>query len=76
MGLLDNLNPNRPYQPCKVGVILSNLNEEDAGILFTALTDGRWTAFALARALKERGISITPDTLRDHMRGTCRCSKI
>ena len=76
MGLLTNLTPNGQYRPCKVGRIILELEPDDREILNTALTDGRWTAFKLAHALRDRGITITPDTIRAHMRATCTCSKI
>lgn len=76
MGLLDGLEPIKNIEPCKVGRILIELEPGDAQILIQALEDPRWTARALTNALAGRGISIARDTLDNHMKRTCRCSKI
>jgi len=76
MGLLQGLNPVKPIEPCKVGRTIIELDSDDAQILLDALTDSRWTARALSKALSERGITLAKDTIDSHMKKVCRCSKI
>lgn len=76
MGMLDGLTPHRDIQPCKTGQLLLTLETSDATILADALTNGLWTAHGLAKALRSRGITMSPDTLRAHMQKACRCSKV
>lgn len=75
MGMLDDLTPHRDIQPCKVGQTLLTLENSDATILQDALTNGLWSAHGLAKALRGRGLTIAPDTIRAHMQKACRCSK-
>lgn len=76
MGILDGLEPIRNIEPCKVGRIIIELEPSDAQILIAALEDPKWTSRALTNALATRGLSIARDTLENHMKRTCRCSKI
>lgn len=75
MGMLDGLTPHKDIQPCKVGQMLLELETSDATILQDALTNGLWSAHGLSKALRTRGIAMSPDTLRAHMQKACRCSK-
>jgi len=75
MGILEGLNPERNIEPCKVGRIVLNLETTDADILTEAIENPKWTARALSKALTERGVAISRDTLDTHMRKACRCSK-
>lgn len=76
MSLLANLQPAKP-QPCKMGRILNTLEPEDRAILEIALSDfATWTGAGLTKALNERGIEVTRETLHAHRLGRCSCSKI
>lgn len=75
MGKLADLTPEIKVEPCKAGRLLIELDKEDADILAAAYDDTRWTPFSLAKALQERGIRITADTIRFHVRKSCRCSR-
>ena len=76
MGILDGLTPVTQLEPCKVGRIIIELEPGDAKVMVDAMQDERWTPTGLANALTARGIQVTPDTLRSHMKRTCRCSRI
>ena len=76
MGLLDGLTPTKDIQPCKVGRTIIELEPSDAEVLINALEDPRWTSRGLSRALADRGIGLSKDTVEAHMKKTCRCSKI
>jgi hypothetical protein len=76
MSLLTGLSPN-PGKPCRVGILLLELNETDSTILAGALRDGEtWSPRALAKALGERGITLSKDTIVSHRTGVCKCSRI
>ena len=75
MGKLTGLTPIKTAIPCKIGQILNDLDNDDKKIFEEALTDERWTARALAKALTARGIPIATDTVRAHINKVCRCSR-
>jgi len=75
MGKLIGLNPDKPIEPCKVGRLLLELDEDDAQVLIDAMANPKWTSRALAKALTERGVNITGDTLKTHTTKACRCSR-
>lgn len=76
MSLLSGLSPN-PGKPCRVGLLLLELNEVDSVILADALRDyDTWSPRALAKALGERGITLSKDTIVSHRTGVCKCSRI
>jgi len=76
MGILTGLTNIKPLEPCKVGRTLLDLDEDDRAILTKALEDPKWSGHALSNALRPRGIILAADTIRQHMQGACRCSKI
>jgi hypothetical protein len=76
MGLLDGLSPVKQLEPCKVGRTIIELEPSDAQVLIAALEDPRWAPRGLSKALSSRGVNIAPDTLQNHMKKMCRCSKI
>lgn len=72
--MLEGLNPPlKPITTCKVKLIASELSEKDRLILYQAIKDHRWSAKALALALKERGVYISDTTLLRHRRKECNC---
>jgi hypothetical protein len=75
MGKLAGLNPDKPVEPCKVGRLLLELDSDDAQVLLEAMSNPKWTSRALAKALSERGVTITGDTLKSHTVKACRCSR-
>jgi len=76
MGILDNLTPEKPLEPCRAIQAALDLEPKDAQTLLEALTDPRWTASGLSNALRARGVTLAADTIRSHTRKLCRCSKI
>lgn len=76
MGILDNLTPEKPLEPCRAIQAALELDPEDARTLLDALNDSRWTPSGLSNALRARGVTLAADTIRSHVRKLCRCSKI
>ena len=52
------------------------LEPSDAQVLIAALEDSRWAPRGLSKALSSRGVNLAPDTIQNHMKKMCRCSKI
>lgn len=76
MSLLAGLKPAGPVA-CKMGRIITELEPADRAILEQALGDfNTWTGAGLTKALNERGIAVTRETLHAHRLGRCSCSKI
>lgn len=75
--MLENLEPPEQSRSCRIGSILSHLDESDRTILTDALNDqARWSSHALMVALKERGLQVSIHPIINHRRGICKCSKI
>lgn len=74
--MLENLQPPAKYKPCKIARIIDTLKPEDQVILQEALADKtKWSNYALAGALQERGLEFTTETLRAHRINICSCSR-
>lgn len=71
--MLENLTPMPRDRRCKVTRIMEQLSEADREILKAAFTDPQWNMTSLSKALRSKGISVVPDTLRSHQRGSCAC---
>ena len=69
------LNNTRTRQDlCKVSTTLLELSETDFAILTEAINDHiGWPAFGLERALSERGVILSDDTIRKHRKKICCC---
>jgi hypothetical protein len=76
MGILDDLTPKKPVEPCRAIQAALELEPNDARILLDAYQDERWSPTGLSNALRARGVTIAADTIRVHKRNQCRCSKI
>lgn len=76
MGILDDLTPDKPLEPCRAIQAALELDADDARILLDAYQNERWSATGLSNALRARGLTIAADTIRLHKRNQCRCSKI
>ena len=77
MGLLDELTPAKAVTACKIRTIESELAEADSKIFTAAIVGVEiWKAEPLSKALKQRGISVSPGTIKLHRQGACSCSKI
>jgi len=75
--MLEGLTPPPSSRSCRVGHLLSELDEADQVILKDALEDQvRWSSNALMYALKERGVSISIHPIINHRRNLCKCLKI
>ena len=74
--MLEGLKPGPDSKSCRIGTILSDLEETDRNILKDALADtGRWTSHGLMVALKQRGIHVSIHPIINHRRGICKCSR-
>lgn len=76
MGVLDGLQPANKIPPCRVSVILDELEKSDRAILEAALVDKNWSAYGLCRALRQRGIRLDDEPIKRHRSGACSCSKV
>ena len=63
--------PNTGY--CKVADIAESLEPDDRKVLLAATSDLTWPAKALARQLRERGITVSDTTILRHRRRECPC---
>ena len=63
--------PNNGY--CKVADIAESLEPDDRKVLLAATSDLTWPAKALARQLRERGITVSDTTILRHRRRECPC---
>lgn len=66
--------PERSTTFCKVSFTAEQLEPSDKEILLTAVDSQEWSAKALSKALKERGIQISDTTLLRHRQRHCSCS--
>jgi len=73
--LLHDLNDPKPTEPCRAITLALELEADDARILLDAYDNPRWTATALSKALRARGITLGKDTIRAHREKTCKCLK-
>jgi uroporphyrinogen-III synthase len=71
--LLENFQPPKQIQPCKIRQILDTLEKKDQEILLAALSNPEWASKALARELTARGIKISETPIYRHRRKECPC---
>jgi hypothetical protein len=72
--MLENLTPPVSVLPCKVRTILGNLESTDRDILISALNDRlAWKDYVLSEQLTQRGVSVSPNSIRKHRRLQCSC---
>ena len=71
--MLEGLAPTTAKRSCKVSDTINDLDHADAQILLDALKDERWTATALSKALRGRGLILGKDTIRVHKEEDCAC---
>ena len=73
--MLEGLEPTRRNHQCKVKETLLSLEAMDQVVLELALDNKDWSALGLSKALRQRGIVLGKDTIRNHREKTCHCSK-
>ena len=67
---------NARYVPvCGYQTLLDTLDKPDQVDLQAAMSDPGIQCYAIERALRQRGNSITATTLRRHRRGDCSCGR-
>ena len=76
MGKLDDLKPTGRIYTCAVRTLRATLEQADQAKLDAMLADPRWTHNALATALQNKGLPISPNRLQRHRENNCSCSKI
>jgi hypothetical protein len=74
--MLENLEPTQKLLPCKIRTIAESLEAKDRAILESALIDTRWTPYALATALSDRGLLVSDRSIRKHQLQQCSCTKL
>lgn len=76
---ISNLTAARPGVPCKMGVILNELDSTDAISLAELLDNSRTSASAIALLLMENNYRVSVGTIGNHRRRVvgsgCRCPK-
>jgi hypothetical protein len=72
--MLENLEPTTRELACKVRTIMTQLDKNDADLFTAYLADDvKWPSNSLSKALKSRGLEISPNTLQKHRMGNCSC---
>lgn len=73
----------RPRTPCRVGVVLEQLDPASVAAVNAAIVDGAtWTAAEIARRLSDNGHPLKADNVSRHRRGVtgsgdgCDCPKL
>jgi hypothetical protein len=75
--MLENLQPADTAKICKIVQTITTLEPKDATVLNDAINDAvKWSNNGLSDALKSRGLSISPETIRRHRRNVCPCRKV
>lgn len=70
--MLEGMTPPKKPGICRVNEILRKLDAKDQEILNAALLDRKhWSHMALAKALTERGLSISSTSIQRHRTGVC-----
>jgi len=74
MTLLDELAAEATIKgpSCTTTLTLEAMEPDDRADMLEALASG-YTAAALSRVLKRRGISLAPQSIARHRRGECKC---
>lgn len=66
--------PKNKSESCKVEQVLSKLSEADCAILVEAIDNSAlWPHATLAKALRQRGVSLADVTIAKHRNRTCAC---
>lgn len=71
--MLEGLTPPQRITPCKVRTVKAQIDESDVELLEAYIQSPDWSTPALSSALKDRGISLSPNTILKHRKGTCSC---
>jgi hypothetical protein len=72
--MLEDMHPPEYLTPCAVRTLMGKLDEADQTILGNALTNrDAWGHTPLARALTDRGLSISEKAIRKHRNQLCSC---
>ena len=66
--------PTRKFS-CAVRTLFETLEPKDVTILKDAVANFDWKPKTLSRALRDRGIVISDDSIARHRKGQCSCSK-
>jgi hypothetical protein len=72
--MLEGLQPEKIVTPCAVRTLSEKLDDSDKNILRDALSNRDvWGHAPLARALTDRGLSISEKAIRKHRNRLCSC---
>ena len=61
--MLEGLKPPVKHHKTMIEVIAEQLEEKDKKIFYDALNDPEWSGAALSKALKDRGIQLSPSAI-------------
>jgi hypothetical protein len=76
MGLLSDLELPKRKWPCAVRSVSNSLEAEDKEILLAAVMNPEWQYSSLERALAEKGVTLSQNTIKRHRLKGCSCWKI
>lgn len=66
--------PSRKFS-CAVRTMIETLEPKDVSIFEAAINNLDWRPKTLSRALRDRGLIISDDSIARHRKGQCSCSK-
>ena len=73
--LLEGLEKKKRVYTCRVRTFRETLEDSDKKILDDAMTSGEFTPHELSLALLDKGVKLSRDSLKRHMKGVCSCLK-
>jgi hypothetical protein len=62
--MLEGMTPPQRHRPNRIDAILEQLDASDREILLKALNDKAWSGAALAKALTDRGLTISDTVIQ------------
>jgi len=71
--MLEGLQKKQRLYSCRVRTFRDTLDKSDQDILDEAMASGEFTPHELSIALLEKGVKLSRDSLKRHMRGVCSC---
>jgi len=71
--LLEGLEKKQRKYTCRVRTFRETLDKSDQEILDKAMSSGDFTPHELSMALLDKGVKLSRDSLKRHMKGVCSC---
>jgi hypothetical protein len=76
MSLLSDLQLPKRQWPCAVRTVADTLEPADQDILLAAVMNPEWQYLSLERALAQKGVTLSQNTIKRHRLKGCSCWKI